>query len=143
MYKIFAVDPTEYEEELEELHAATLGADCPRPRFADGFWWLSRAGDGSLAGFCGLEPSMAVHNAGYLVRAGVVDEHRGHGLQRRFIKVRERKARSLGWTILRSDTTDNIHSSNNLIRAGFTLFEPEIPWAFDNSLYWIKPLKRT
>ena len=39
-----------------------------------------------------------------------------------------------------TDTTDNISSANNLIRAGYRLFEPPWRWAFQNSLYWTKVL---
>jgi hypothetical protein len=34
-----------------------------------------------------------------------------------------------------SDTTDNIFSANNFIRAGYQLFQPQSPWAWPNTLY--------
>jgi hypothetical protein len=39
-----------------------------------------------------------------------------------------------------SDTTDNIASANNFIRAGYRLFEPRVPWGWASTLYWRKPL---
>ena len=39
-----------------------------------------------------------------------------------------------------SDTTDNVPSSNNLIKAGYKLIEPSAPWANGESLYWSKKL---
>jgi len=39
-----------------------------------------------------------------------------------------------------SDTTDNVHSANNLIKAGYKLLEPSAPWANTDSLYWAKKL---
>ena len=40
-----------------------------------------------------------------------------------------------------SDTTDNMHSANNFIRAGYRLFSPRNPWAWPNTLYWRKDVK--
>lgn len=108
----------------------------------DGFhchWWLAYL-DKEPVGFAGVVPSQRWQNVGYLKRAGVSPAHRGHGLQVRFLKVRERKARAIGWTHLITETTNALHSANNCIRAGFRLFEPETRWAFENSLYWIKKL---
>ena len=39
-----------------------------------------------------------------------------------------------------SDTTDNVPSSNNLIKAGYKLIAPSAPWANGESLYWSKKL---
>lgn len=108
----------------------------------DGFhcyWWLAYL-DREPVGFAGMVPSQRYEKTGYLKRAGVSGEHRGHGLQLRFFKVRERKARSIGWTHLVSECTNTVYSANNFIRAGFKLFEPEVRWAFENSLYWKKAL---
>src|SRR5580692_4559833 len=35
-----------------------------------------------------------------------------------------------------TDTTDNLASANNFIRAGYRLYRPQSPWAWPNSLYW-------
>jgi hypothetical protein len=40
-----------------------------------------------------------------------------------------------------SDTTDNIFSANNFIRAGYQLFQPQSPWAWPNTLYWRKAIE--
>lgn len=123
---------------LRELHIATLGRDCPMPDFSVGWWWIAYAEDGSPAGFTGVTQSSLAEEYGYLKRSGVVAAHRGHGLQKRFIRVRERRARKNGWRYLISDTTDNVPSSNNLIRTGYVLTDSYQPWAWKNSLYWIK-----
>lgn len=36
------------------------------------------------------------------------------------------------------DTTDNLSSANNFIKAGYRLYMPEFPWSFPNALYWRK-----
>jgi phage terminase large subunit len=39
---------------------------------------------------------------------------------------------------MHSDTTDNLASANNFIRAGYRLYQPQNPWAWPNTLYWRK-----
>jgi GNAT superfamily N-acetyltransferase len=103
------------------------------------YWWLAYLGNEPV-GFAGMVPSQRYKSAGYLKRAGVIPGHRGNGLQLRFFKVRERKARAIGWGFLVSETTNTVFSANNFIRAGYRLFEPETRWAFETSLYWKKQL---
>jgi GNAT superfamily N-acetyltransferase len=108
----------------------------------DGFhcyWWLAYL-DKEPVGFAGMVPSQRYANTGYLKRAGVTAEHRGRGLQLRFFKARERKAKAIGWTHIVSESTNTVFSANNFIRAGYRLFEPEIRWAFESSMYWKKTL---
>jgi L-amino acid N-acyltransferase YncA len=71
-----------------------------------------------------------------MCRAGVIRNFQGHGLQKRLIQARIRKARALNWEWLLTDTTDNPASANSLIAMGFKLYEPKAPWANKNSLYW-------
>jgi hypothetical protein len=53
----------------------------------------------------------------------------------------EARGRREGWHSIVSDTTDNPASSNNFIKAGYRLFQPNVPWAWPNSLYWRKWLR--
>jgi GNAT superfamily N-acetyltransferase len=111
-------------------------------KFDEGHWWLATRrmanGQDELAGFAGMVPSLSTEHALYLNRSGVHPAHRGRGLQRRLLRAREALAKRLGYRALVSDTTDNIHSANNLIAAGFKLFTPERPWFTAHTLYWIK-----
>jgi phage terminase large subunit len=43
---------------------------------------------------------------------------------------------------MHSDTTDNIVSANNFIRAGYRLYQPQDPWGWPQTLYWLKTLER-
>lgn len=86
--------------------------------------------------FAGIIPSTHVLNAGYFCRVGVVRRHCGHGLQLRLMRAMEARARVTGWCSVISDTTDNMRSANNFIRAGYRLFSPKTPWAWPNTLYW-------
>jgi GNAT superfamily N-acetyltransferase len=132
------VDGFEESDTLTELHGLTFLDEAKLPSFEEGHWWLGYR-DHKPVAFAGLVPSV-FPNAGYFIRVGVVPEHAGHGLQLRFMRVLERRARANGWGMIVSDTTDNVRSANNFIRAGYRLFEPEVKWAFPFSLYWRKYL---
>jgi phage terminase large subunit len=42
---------------------------------------------------------------------------------------------------MQSDTTDNVASANNFIKAGYRLYQPKIPWGWPHTLYWRKPIQ--
>lgn len=129
---------------LQYLQLEILPHDVPKEAAPGGhgcgWWWIGY--DGPLAvAFAALHPSSQWSDAGYLSRAGVLPSHRGQGLQRRLLRVRERRARALGLGWLVSDTRFNPPSANNLIAAGFKTFEPSKPWGDDCTTYWKKELK--
>lgn len=141
MYRFWPAetDDEEIVDVLKALHDLSFADAAPMPEFEHGWWWLVHNGR-ELAGFCGLTESTIGPGVGYLKRAAVLRDHRGNGLQRRMLTVRERKARSLGFTTIITDTTDNVPSANNLIAAGYRMFNPPVPWCFPHSLYWRKHL---
>jgi len=130
-------------KESVQLRLAALQKIClPYDQPIDtnfGSWWIASK-DGRDIGFAGLVRSVSWTDCGYLCRAGVVPSYRGQGLQKKFIYVRIRQAKALGWKWLISDTTENPASANSLIRCGFKMFEPSKPWGFKNTLYWRKKL---
>jgi GNAT superfamily N-acetyltransferase len=139
-YSIREVSGKAFARELRGLHEATFGDDAPLAPTCYGHWWLAYLG-GEPVGFAGLVPAATLDKGtGYLKRAGVLEGHRGQGLQLRLIRVREQRARRNGWHTLVTETTDNPASANNLIKAGFRIFEPETRWAFQHSIYWRKKL---
>ena len=101
-----------------------------------GHWWIAYAECGKPVGFAGLVRSIKWSDTGYLCRAGVMEGFTGHGLQKRLIGVRQRKARELEWNWLITDTTNNPASSNSLISTGFKMYTPANPWSFKNACYW-------
>jgi GNAT superfamily N-acetyltransferase len=131
------VDPERYAQTITRLHKACLPEDS-MPAL-EGSWWLTFDGDKAVA-FAASRPSYQWGDTTYLSRCGVLASHRGKGLQRRLIRVREKHARAAGKRWLISDTRTNPHSANNLIRAGFTMYEPGSPWSFKDALYWKKRL---
>ncbi len=74
-------------------------------------------------------------------RVGVLKKHHGNGLQLRLMRALELRARHNGWSCVVSDTTDNLASANNFIRAGYQLYQPQYPWAWPNTLYWRKSIR--
>jgi len=70
----------------------------------------------------------------------VLKQHCGRRLQLRLMRAMESRARRNGWTSVVSDTTRNIVSANNFIRAGYRMYAPPYPWAFPDTLYWRKSL---
>jgi GNAT superfamily N-acetyltransferase len=105
-----------------------------------GHWWVAYDEEGKPVGFAGMVRSISWYDCGYLCRAGVLDSHTGHGLQKRLINTRIAQAKKLNWKWAITDTTNNPPSANSLINAGFKLYNPTKPWAYRHSLYWRKKL---
>jgi hypothetical protein len=94
-----------------------------------------------LTFFAGVVASTHHYNAGYFCRVGVLKKHCGNALQLRLMRALESRSRHNGWCCIVSDTTDNLASANNFIRAGYRLYQPQHPWAWPNTLYWRKSIK--
>lgn len=132
------LDP-EIEQLLIRMQRECLPGDSPLHPII-GFWWIAYTEDGQPAAFASMKPSMRWQETGYLSRSGVLEQHRGRGLQKRLIRVRIRKARQLGWQWLLSDTSDNPQSANSLIACGFRMYAPSQPYGLKTSIYWRKKL---
>jgi GNAT superfamily N-acetyltransferase len=142
MYRIREVDGHDEEvaDTLAELHRSTFFDSASMPEFDQGHWWLAFR-KASPVGFAGVVPSTHVRDAGYFSRVGVLKRHCGQGLQLRLMRAMQARVRHNGWSCVVSDTTDNVASANNFIRAGYRLYRPAVPWAWPNTLYWRKPIK--
>ena len=121
--------------QLALLDALAFAEDVPYPK--DGAtWWIIRGPGGAPAAFGGLK-YWAKDRCGYLCRAGVHPAHRGRGLQQRLIQTRVRYAKAQGWRGVYTYTLPhNVHSGNNLIACGFSLFAPSTPWGGEDACYW-------
>jgi GNAT superfamily N-acetyltransferase len=141
MYRIREVDAQDDDiaDMLADLHRLTFFDSAPVPPFDCGHWWLAFHERLPVA-FAGLVPSTHVQNAGYLCRVGVVDRHWGRSLQSRLMRAMEARARRNGWSFVVSDTTDNVASANNFIKAGYRLYQPRHPWGWPHTLYWRKSI---
>jgi GNAT superfamily N-acetyltransferase len=140
MYRIREVDSHDDDvvDTLTDLHGLTFFGSASIPDFEQGHWWLAFHEEEQPVAFAGVIPSTRVRRAGYFSRVGVLKKHCGHGLQLRLMRAMEWRSRSNGWNCVVSDTTDNVASANNFIRAGYRLYEPQYPWAWPNTLYWRK-----
>lgn len=122
---------------LTDLQRRCLPSDDPLdPRIGD--WWVCWDGAEAVAFACLRVSSF---NEGYLARAGVLPVARGKGLQKRLIRIRERRARKLGMSWVITDThRTNFASSNSLAACGYRLYDPAYRWAFADGNYWRKKL---
>lgn len=129
------------EDDLPDIAAADR--EClpyDEPAELDGVaWWVIEVA-GSLIAYAGARRSVTAPGTAYLCRAGVLPDWRGHGLQRRLIRARERWARAAGLTRAVTDTLHNPASANSLIRCGYRMWEPEFPWAGPSACYWVRRL---
>jgi len=122
---------------LKWLDSECFPADEPYD-FAKQDWWIVYDEQKHPVGYAGLK-----NKGGYVYfgRAGILPSARGHGLQRRLIRVREKHARQLGCKSAITDTVpSNVASNNNLIREGYEMYHPQAPWRVGGAIYWIKDL---
>src|SRR5262249_14237077 len=142
MYRIREVDghDDEMADTLAELHRLTFFDSASIPKFEQGHWWLAFHKANAVA-FAGIVASTYARNAGYFCRVDVLKRHCGDVLQWRLRRALEARARQIGWNAVVSDTTDNLASANNFIRAGYRLYQPPCPWAWPNTLYWRKSIR--
>lgn len=139
IYRIREVDGQDEDvaDTLADLHRLTFFEGASIPKFDQGHWWLVFFQAIPVA-FAGLVASTHACNSGYFSRVGVMKKHCGNGLQLRLMRAAEIRAKRNGWNSLMSDTTDNLASANNFIRAGYRLYQPQYPWGWSNTLYWRK-----
>jgi GNAT superfamily N-acetyltransferase len=119
---------------LSALQKKCLPYDKPYDT-THGYWWIATS-NGVDCGFAGLVYSSRWSDCGYLIRAGVVPNYRGRGLQKKFIRVRIRQAKTLKMNWLITSTYDNPASANSLISCGFKMFNPSQPWMARHTSYW-------
>ena len=78
----------------------------------------------------------------FLSSCGVRRKARGHGLQKRLIRTREKFAKLRDKLMVVTYTTANNYPSlTNLVRCGYNPFDPEYPWVGrDGIIYYRKEL---
>jgi GNAT superfamily N-acetyltransferase len=123
---------------LSKMEKATFPLDVPCEK-EEIYWWFAYYKDEPIA-FTGLmyypylkEP------AAFLYRTGVLKDYRGHGLQKRFIRVRETQAKKDGYKrIITYTSYDNYASANSLIACNYKLYRPPVDWGVKNAYYFQK-----
>lgn len=144
MYSIREIDGQDHAVALHFFNSFAPEIFPPlEPRHIDsGYWWFAYY-EGNPVAFAGLVPMEPFTNVGYLKRAYVLPDHRGHGLQQRFMFLREAKAVQLGWTQIVSECANGSRSAHNFVLAGYTRCDPEQKWGAPGSIYWVKDLSLT
>lgn len=102
-------------------------------------WWIVFDGKKPVAYAGAL--FLKDKNRVYLCRAGVLPEYRGMGLQKQLIRKRVQWSKdSCGAdSVVTYTDSDNIYSSNNLIKCGFLLYIPDFPWGSSpDAMYWVR-----
>lgn len=107
-----------------------------------GHWWLVRDGVVPVA-FAALREVPSWEATGYMARCGVIQGYRGKGLQKQLLRIRERKAASLGMVRVITTTYNNPPSANNLIKRHFLTYLPTTKWGATDTIYWVKNLERS
>lgn len=80
------------------------------------------------AAFCTMR--MLEDSIAFMDRGGILDEHRGRGLHKRLIRVREKYARAQGFqTVITYVMADNYASLFTLVRHGYKMYEPDYAYA--------------
>ena len=119
------------------LHARCFPGDDVEPATQH---WLLEDEEGKPAGFCSAY-RLTWENGIYLTRAGLLPRARGRGLQRRMIRTRLRWGRDIGADFAITYTSlDNGPSIANLIRSGFSVYQPADPWVDEPVLYFFRSL---
>lgn len=113
-----------------------------RPTLENSLWWVMWHGKEPV-GYAGLRvcESSCNKGLGFLSRAGVVAKHRGRGLQRRLIRVREAEAKALGLKeVITYVAHWNCPSLNSLVACGYRFYRPAHKWGGSASVYLRKCL---
>lgn len=122
---------------IAKLDAACFnrGVECSRLESSEA-WIAVHIPTGAVIGYA-LGRWIPNENAYYLSRAGVHPKHRGHGLQKRLIRVRIANAHRRGCRrIITYTVAWNPKSINSLIACGFRFYEPQNAWGGREMLYW-------
>lgn len=129
-----------HEEALRALHTLTFPGD-DHEDYSEGWWWIVYDGPDNPVAFAGMRESHTESGAIYFSRCGVLKSHRGRGLQKKLLATRLRQAKRVGAAACITTTiVMNTPSSNNLIGAGFRLYDPPSPWGHNETLYWRKEI---
>jgi GNAT superfamily N-acetyltransferase len=129
-------------KEILRLELLTFGSrTLSDQEIGEANWWFVYH-KGIAVGFTGLlyYPYLK-QPAAFLYRSGVLKDYRGYGLQKRFIRVRERQSLKDGYNrIITYTSYDNYPSANSLISCGYKLYRPPTDWGVKNAYYFEKKL---
>jgi hypothetical protein len=111
---------------LSDLHRLTFLKSAPMPAFDWGHWWLAFH-EGAPIAFAGQVQSAYGRERGILLQGRRATGTMGQGVATAPDAAAEGRARGHGWALVILDTTDNLASANNFIRAGDRLYRRRYP----------------
>jgi hypothetical protein len=124
---------------VEDLHSEIFGADEYEDASVNWIIWARRPDgcDWFAVGFCGVK-LLYSEKAAFLIRSGVARGHRGQGLQRRAIRVRDAFLLRAGFpTSLTYVLQENVASLINLLKCGYRIYEPDYAWVGREGIYYL------
>jgi GNAT superfamily N-acetyltransferase len=133
--------PEKTVKEVKRLDKLLFAGD-KRVDVSKSWVWIARV-EGKPVAFGAMRACEAEANKGLVLftRAGVLPVWRGKGIQKRLIRLRVRKAKSLGYeTAVAYVMGMNCASSNALIGCGFRLYHPSDLYAGYRAVYLRKQL---
>jgi len=107
----------------------------------NGFWWLAFDEYKTPIAFAGMVSNHPFQSCWYLKRCYVAPWARGHGLQRKLLRLREVKAAELGIRQLVGECPAGSASEANFKHAEYELIRPEQPWGAPGSVYFSKRIR--
>ncbi len=125
-------------ERASALNKLIFGSEYHEGPESGNVIWLATDDNGEAVGFASVRPTVDRPEAAFLSRAGVLSGHRRKGLHKRLLKVRETYCEGRFTYIWTYTALWNLGSANNIIRAGYLLFDPW--WALPDNLYFKKEL---
>jgi GNAT superfamily N-acetyltransferase len=126
---------TDYQA-IAQMDSVLFSDDHPVESWNSHIWWIGYVA-GKPVCYCSIKDEGS--GIAYLSRSGVIPSYRGNGFQKRMIRKREDWCKTNNIVSVISDTAYwNSTSINSLIRCGYRVYTPVIPWSNETQLYWIK-----
>jgi GNAT superfamily N-acetyltransferase len=134
---MYRVRQTNDEFTCRFLHEKILYGDDHYDHIGNVYWLVEHIPTGEFVGFAiGTNIGDGLF---YLSRSGVLKEHRGNGLHKRLIGVRERYAKRHGYThVLTYTIQSNPQSFAHLIKLGYELYEPDYAWVGYKNIFYFR-----
>lgn len=126
---------------IKKLHKEIFPKDEYYEHSGNIYWLVEDTDTGEYIAFC-IATDIG-HRLLYLSRVGVSIGHRGKGLHRRLIRVREAYGKRHNFRCVITYTIiHNPNSFSHLVKNGYELYCPENMWAGDDVLYFRKILSK-
>ena len=123
--------------ECRYLHEKTLPEDEQYDHEGNVYWLIQHVESGEYVGFAiGTDIGDGLF---FLSRSGVLKSHRGQGLHKRLIRVREQYAKRNGFShVITYTSHTNPQSFSHLIKLKYEIYEPDYAWVGYNGIFYFR-----